>query len=73
MHKIKAQIINGKAVTTLGSLAPQYKIAYRAYAKVGNQVFYFTSSTKEWDEIWTQKAFVAIEKAIVHKRHLLHY
>lgn len=63
VHKIKAQIINGKAVTTLGSLAPQYKIAYRAYAKVGNQVFYFTSSTKEWDEIWTQKAFVAIEKS----------
>lgn len=44
-------------------MAPQYKIAYRAYAKVGNQVFYFTSSTKEWDEIWTQKAFVAIEKS----------
>lgn len=52
---IKAQIANGKAVATLGSMAPQYKVVYRACAKVGNQVFYFTASSKEWDEIWTQK------------------
>ena len=63
VHKVKAQIINGKAVATLGSLAPQYKIAYRAYAKVSNKVFYITDSAKEWDEIWTQKAFVTIEKS----------
>ena len=59
---IKAQIANGKAVATLGSMAPQYKVVYRACAKVGSQVFYFTASSKEWDEIWTQKAFIAIEK-----------
>lgn len=62
MLKVKAQLINGKAIATLGSLAPQYKVDYRAYAKVGGQVFYFTASSKEWDEIWTQKAFVIIKK-----------
>lgn len=62
MLKVKAQLINGKAIATLGSLAPQYKVDYRAYAKVGGQIFYFTASSKEWDEIWTQKAFVIIKK-----------
>lgn len=62
VHIVKAEIINGKAVATIGSLAPLYKIAYRAYAKIGSQMFYFTSSAKEWDEIWTQKAFIALDK-----------